>query len=669
MIADLRIPTRPAVVVAAAWLSLIGGFVASIVFDRLLADAGRSDLSDLDSGGLLFLVPVLSAAVVGSVLALHRPRHPVGWLFLGLSLLIVASDVAYNYAAYGSVARPGSLPLSGLMAVVEDKSFIPWLVVLTLILLYIPDGRLSSRSVGMAAAVAVASGVISFSAGLLGSYDGTLRPEPSNPLELEQYSGAVSAVRLLMIVALHAALLLSAGMLLARFWSERRAGGRQLRWLALAAVVLPALVVAAFVAATVGQEALLAILAGGFVAVLPLAAGLAVERDHLYGIDRLISRGLAYSLLTALLIGCYAVTVVVAGAALSALGGSSAIAVAIATLATAAIARPALRQLQDVLDKRFNRREFEALATIRRFVREPSPSDTIEGALRRALDAPRLAVAYWIEDRGQWVSEDGTPNAEDPDGVLLERRGAPLVRVMVGEEDVDRRLLDALLKEAGAELENARLRAAITLQLREVKQSRARILAAQLEERRRLERNLHDGAQQRLLAVALELRASEVSSDLKRQSEAIDAAVEQLQLAVKELRDLAHGLHPAALSDGGLASALEELASRAPGVVLTEICPDRFAPEVEEAAWFIACEAVANAVKHAGASKVRLAAVREDGRLLLSVQDDGAGGADPEGRGIRGITDRAEAVGGRLSVHSCAETGTLVKAELPCASP
>jgi hypothetical protein len=191
---------------------------------------------------------------------------------------------------------------------VEDRSFVPWIIVLTLILLYIPSGELRGRTARVTAIAAVVTGTTSFALGMVSPYDGTLHPEPpiANPLAPKQYEDAVSAVRLLTLVALHVALLAAAGMLLAMFWSARGSLRKQLRWMALASVVLPALVVAAFASAVLNQETLLAIFGGGFVAVLPISAGLAIERDHLFGIDRLISRGLTYSLLTALLIACFA---------------------------------------------------------------------------------------------------------------------------------------------------------------------------------------------------------------------------------------------------------------------------------------------------------------------------------------------------------------------------
>jgi signal transduction histidine kinase len=148
----------------------------------------------------------------------------------------------------------------------------------------------------------------------------------------------------------------------------------------------------------------------------------------------------------------------------------------------------------------------------------------------------------------------------------------------------------------------------------------------------------------------------------------VATAVDNLQAAVRELRELANGLRPAVLTDGGLAAALDDLAARSPVPMRLETTKERFAPTVEEAAWFIACEAVANAVKHAAPHSVAISACRQDGRLRLVIEDDGIGGADPAGSGLRGIADRAEAVGGTLAVWPRGEQGTIVIAELPCES-
>jgi signal transduction histidine kinase len=166
----------------------------------------------------------------------------------------------------------------------------------------------------------------------------------------------------------------------------------------------------------------------------------------------------------------------------------------------------------------------------------------------------------------------------------------------------------------------------------------------------------------------MQLRAVELSGDLERTRASIATTVDELQAAVRELRELANGLRPAVLTDGGLAAALDDLAARSPVPMRLEMTGERFAPDIEETAWFIACEAVANAVKHAAPHSVAISTCRTDGRLRLVIEDDGIGGADPAGSGLRGIADRAEVAGGTLTVEPRVGRGTVVIAELPCES-
>jgi signal transduction histidine kinase len=205
--------------------------------------------------------------------------------------------------------------------------------------------------------------------------------------------------------------------------------------------------------------------------------------------------------------------------------------------------------------------------------------------------------------------------------------------------------------------------------LAEVEESRARIVTAGYEERRRLERDLHDGAQQRLVSIGLALR--HVQGQLpasSREGTELDATVDALTEAIAELRELARGVRPASIDDG-LGPALRELASRAALHTRVEATEERFEDRLETAAYFVASEALTNAVKHARASEVRLSAARKNGNLVLCVRDDGVGGARPsEGSGLAGMTDRVAALGGSLTVESPPGHGTVVTAELPCAS-
>jgi PAS domain S-box-containing protein len=202
----------------------------------------------------------------------------------------------------------------------------------------------------------------------------------------------------------------------------------------------------------------------------------------------------------------------------------------------------------------------------------------------------------------------------------------------------------------------------------ELRASRQRIVAAADEERRRLERNLHDGAQQRLvsLSLALRLAQSKLGSDPAAAEPLLTNASEELALALEELRELARGIHPAVLTDRGLAPALEVLAARSPVPVELEAPTERLPDPVEAAAYYVVSEALANVAKYAGASHARVSVTRQDGRAVVEVTDDGVGGADAaRGTGLRGLSDRVEALDGRLQVQSDAGTGTCVRAEIP----
>jgi signal transduction histidine kinase len=307
---------------------------------------------------------------------------------------------------------------------------------------------------------------------------------------------------------------------------------------------------------------------------------------------------------------------------------------------------------------------------------ERSPPERIRDALARTLADPSLEVALWLPDQGTYVDDEGQPlelPRDDPPERgrthLAREDGEPLAlfRHDAGLRD-DSALLEAACAAARLSLENAQLQAELRARLREVEASRARIVEAGDRERRRVERNIHDGAQQRLVALALALRVAQedVVGD-SRANEIIAGAIAELQQAVEELRELARGLHPTLLADEGLGPALESLAERTPLPVdlRLEGLDGRLAADIELSAYFVACEAVANAVKHAGASRIVVAASRGSGELRLEVRDDGEGGADPQGSGLRGLADRVAAQGGTLRIREGVEGGTTVAAGIP----
>jgi signal transduction histidine kinase len=241
---------------------------------------------------------------------------------------------------------------------------------------------------------------------------------------------------------------------------------------------------------------------------------------------------------------------------------------------------------------------------------------------------------------------------------------------LVAAERGDQVVLPSVVETAILPIEMARLRVELRRRLDEVDESRSRIAAVADQERRRIERDLHDGAQQRLVSIGLALRHAQhqLGSDPDAARRTLDGAVVEITAAIEELRELAHGLRPMLLQ-AGLGPALRELASRSPVPVEVSSTGDRYPPEVETAAYFVACEGLTNAVKHASAEHVLLRVARLDGVLVVSVADDGVGGAAmSRGSGLAGLSDRVAARGGRLRIDSVGGGGTTLRAELPCVS-
>jgi signal transduction histidine kinase len=309
---------------------------------------------------------------------------------------------------------------------------------------------------------------------------------------------------------------------------------------------------------------------------------------------------------------------------------------------------------------------------------EETPVDGLRDELAVAVEDPTLELGLWIPDRGIYVQSNGVQLSVPEDGhdravTLIEHDGEPLA-VLVHDPTLreEPKLVEAVAAAARLALVNARLHAEVRSQLETVKQSRARIVSAADEERRRIERDLHDGAQQRLVALALELRSAQRHLDESGDPEIerlLSSTADELQVAVEELRALAQGIHPGTLTQGGLRSALEALAARMPLPVTVEATPERLSPDVEATAYFVACEALANVVKHAQASRAEVRAERANGLLVVEVSDDGIGGAAAQnGSGLRGLADRIEAHGGTLVIESRSGAGTRVRGEIPCAS-
>jgi len=304
------------------------------------------------------------------------------------------------------------------------------------------------------------------------------------------------------------------------------------------------------------------------------------------------------------------------------------------------------------------------------------PPERIRDALAETLHDPSLALAYQVPGREGWVDAEGRsldlPDRRSSRTFTVLERGGVAVAALIHDRSLenDPTLVAVVAGAAALAIENERLQADVRARLAEVMESRARLVTVADQERRRLERDLHDGAQQRLVALALTLsRAGERVDERPGETRELLADGErQLRKALEELRRLAAGIRPAILSDAGLSAALESLAEDAPVPVTLRVTVDcRLPDQVEAAAYFAVCELLTNAAKHARATSVTVTARLQDGRLLVEVWDDGAGGAQfGGGSGLNGLVDRIAALDGELTLDSPEGRGTRVEFELPC---
>ena len=295
--------------------------------------------------------------------------------------------------------------------------------------------------------------------------------------------------------------------------------------------------------------------------------------------------------------------------------------------------------------------------------------------IARALNDPSLELAYWLPQFGSWADSEGRalrlPRDEDGRATTVIDRDGEHVAALIHDTSLENEpeLLEAVSAAAEIALENGRLHAELKARLEELEGSRIRVIEAGQEERKRLERNLHNGAQQRLIALSLELGllGNRLGDDPQARAR-IENARGQIATSLAELRDVARGLHPAVLSRHGLAVALESLAATSAVPVDLEVEFDgRLEEPVEVAAYYVVSESLTNVAKHAQAGSASVEVAMSDGKLVIEVIDDGVGGADTErGSGLRGLADRVEALGGRLRIWTPHGGGTRVRAELPC---
>jgi signal transduction histidine kinase len=660
------------------WVFCLALALATLVL--LAIGPGRVLPSDIFSGvgGVSFLVLAMTYASLGALVALRVPENKIGWIFLLAGLANSVQLLSWQYADVGlhtTDRLPGASAAAVFNAVIGEATA----GLLGLSLLLFPDGRLPSRRWRPA--------LVSLLAGMaLLVLAGALRPglyaEPfakvSNPFGLAGARGVLDGVDFAGWLCVIAGIGLAAAAMVVRLRGARGIERQQLKLVlavgSLAGIVAALLMSTWLVWPTGHLQLRIAVLGLCFASVL-LVAGVAILHYRLYEIDVVVNRTLVYVALTLILTAAFAATVVPLGALL---GRGSGWATAAATLVVAVVFRPLRSRVQKAVDRRFNRARYDALRRVTDFLEDlragQAAPEEVEALLRELLSDPRLELLFFLPESELYVDARGVPVSGIPDEgrerVPVERGGQPLGLVLHNPASQENpTLLRKVVEAAGLAIEIARLHVALRRQLAEVEASRSRIVAAGNEERRRLERDLHDGAQQRLVSIGLALRHAQhelSTSSPERASLTLDGALAEVALSIDELRELARGLPPAQL-DAGLDPALRELARRVPVRVEVRASGGRFERELEAAAYFIACEGLTNAVKHAAASRIVLSAARENEKLVVSIMDDGTGGATPTpGSGLSGLADRVAAYGGSLRIESDLGVGTTLIAELPC---
>jgi signal transduction histidine kinase len=629
-------------------------------------------------GGVSFLILALTFASVGAIVARRVPQNRIGWIFLGTGLANGVQLLSWQYADVGLHATdrlPGAPGTAAFNTVIGEAT--AGLIGLSLLLF--PDGRLPSRRWRPALVSLLVGMALLVLAGTLrpGTYDEPFA-QVSNPFGLAGTRGAMDAVDFAGWVFVLAGIGLGAAAMVVRLRRARGVERQQLK-LVLAvgclAATVAALLMSTWLIWPTGHLQLRIAVLGVCFASVPLVAGVAILRYRLYQIDVVVNRTLVYAVLTLLLAAAFAVTVVLLG---TLLGRGSGWATAAATLVVAVVFRPLRARVQDAVDRHFNRARYDALRRMADFLEDlrdgRSAPEEVEGILRALLSDARLELLFFLPESELYVDARGMPVPDVADDgrerIPVERGGQPLGAVLHDPaSDEDPTLVRRVVEAGGLAIEIARLRVELRRQLVEVEASRARIVTAANEERRRIERDLHDGAQQRLVSIGLALSHAQHelgTSSPQRASHTLDGALAEVAVAIDELRELAHGLPPAEL-DAGLGPALRELARRMPVPVEVKAAGERFDRGLEAAAYFIACEGLTNAVKHADATRIVLSAERENGKLVISVADDGVGGAALiRGSGLSGLSDRVAAYGGALRIESSQGAGTTLTAELPC---
>jgi signal transduction histidine kinase len=644
----------------------------------------------------------MSFVVAGFLIARRIPRNPVGWLTIGAGFFISLGIFMDTYAVR-AILRPGTLPAGGLAAWIETWAFIPLYLMLGLLLIRFPTGAPGPGGRWLAPTLAVTIGLTALFSAF--SPQAEHLQQAPNPLALEGSAG--DAMQMITAVLGGVIGLLVLACIVALVIRARRAAGderQQIKTLGFGAFVLLAGVATAIfdLGEGVGWNALMAV---------PIAIGIAILKYRLYGIDVVINKTIVYGILAGFIGAVYVAVVVGIGQAVGA-GDEPNIWLSIAATVIVAVTFHPLRERLQRLANRvvYGKRAtpYEVLAEFSERVGGVyATEDVLQRMARIVGEATGSASSeVWLVVGDELRPAAGWPTevSEGPAVILATGDGEPVIPgadrsflvvhqgqllgalsiVKPPREQVtpaEEKLLRDLAGQAGLVLRNVRLTTElrsrldeISRQAAELRASRQRLVAAQDAERRRLERNLHDGAQQHLVSLMVKLRLAETMA--KRDPDRAVGLLSELQgetsEALDSLRDLARGIYPPLLADQGLAAALTAQARKFPMSVTVEARGvERYPQEVEAAVYFCCLEALQNVAKYAAATRTVVEVSGTDRGLEFEVRDDGNGfdpTVTPLGAGLQNMSDRLEALGGSVDVRSAPSAGTTIRGQVPVRS-
>ncbi|HEY7661079.1 MAG TPA: sensor histidine kinase [Actinomycetota bacterium] len=646
---------------------------------------------------------MLGYGTVGALVASRVPRNPIGWLLMTTGVGFLVAAAASEYATYTYHVEPSALPLREVAAWLSNWLFLVAVTPVPLVLALFPTGTVQSprwRWLPPAIVGVFATGIVAtiLRVGPLDFSD--LGPDPPNPTGVDALTPVLEPLSWAIGIAGIGLAIASVVSLAIRYRASHGEERQQIRWLAYVGFAAIAMFVATVLTA-IGlgsgeSTALNDLLFFAFLLLfgigIPASAGIAVLRYRLWDLDVVMKKTLVATVLVLFLTAASLVVLLLIGGIVVGPLADSPGATLAAGVIVGACAWPLLRLSRRIADRIVyggRATPYEVLTEFSDRLADAYSSDDVLPRMASILGAGTGAdrVTIWLLVDGElrpaatWpdtvVESQPAPAAAladlTSDAFVVRHQGEQLGAITVAMPANDpmnpakEKLIHDLTGQAGLVLRNVRL-------IEELRESRRRIVAAVDEGRRRLERNIHDGAQQQLVALSVKLRLADqvVERDPDKARELLGQLQVEVNAALENLRDLARGIYPPLLADSGLAAALEAQARKTDLPILLE--PDgigRYTPEVEATVYFCVLEALQNVAKYAEASRVAIAIRQRDGMLEFEVRDDGVGfepGVATAGTGLQGMADRLDAVGGTLQVTSAPGAGTTISGRVPARS-